>query len=63
MGKNFEINKYVIIDFVMIFIGCLIASLGVNLFLVNAKLLSGGATGIALMLQYLFDIPQEYLFS
>jgi len=57
MGKNFEINKYVIIDFVMIFIGCLIASLGVNLFLVNAKLLSGGATGIALMLQYLFDIP------
>ena len=57
MGKNFKINKYVIIDFVMIFIGCFIASLGVNLFLVNAKLLSGGATGIALMLQYLFDIP------
>lgn len=57
MGKNFKINKYVIIDFVMIFIGCLIASLGVNLFLVNAKLLSGGATGIALMLQYLFEIP------
>lgn len=57
MAKNFKINKYVLIDFVMIFIGCLIASLGVNLFLVNAKLLSGGATGIALMLQYLFDIP------
>lgn len=57
MGKNFKINKYVIFDFVMIFIGCFIASLGVNLFLVNAKLLSGGATGIALMLQYLFDIP------
>lgn len=57
MDKNFKINKYMLIDFVMIFIGCLIASLGVNLFLVNAKLLSGGATGIALMLQYLFDIP------
>lgn len=57
MAKNFKINKYVLFDFVMIFIGCLIASLGVNLFLVNAKLLSGGATGIALMLQYLFDIP------
>lgn len=57
MAKKFEINKYVLFDFVMIFIGCFIASIGVNLFLVNAKLLSGGATGIALMLQYLFDIP------
>jgi uncharacterized membrane-anchored protein YitT (DUF2179 family) len=57
MLSNFTINKHVILDFFIIFIGCLIASLGVNLFLVNAQLLSGGATGIALILQYLADIP------
>jgi uncharacterized membrane-anchored protein YitT (DUF2179 family) len=46
-----------ILDFIIIFLGCIIASLGVNLFLVNAQLLSGGATGVALILQYLSEIP------
>lgn len=50
-------NKFMILDFFIIFIGCLIASLGVNLFLVNARLLSGGATGIALILEYASNIP------
>ncbi|MGL5354853.1 MAG: YitT family protein [Clostridium sp.] len=50
-------NKSVILDFIVIFLGCLIASLGVNLFLTNAKLLSGGATGIALILEYTVNIP------
>ena len=49
-------NKTVILDFIIIFLGCLIASLGVNLFLTNAQLLSGGATGIALILEYTVDI-------
>ena len=57
MLHKFTINKHMILDFFIIFIGCLIASLGVNLFLVNAQLLSGGATGIALILQYLFEVP------
>lgn len=51
------INKHMLLDFIIIFIGCIIASLGVNLFLVNAQLLSGGATGIALILQYLYNVP------
>ncbi|MGL5086336.1 MAG: YitT family protein [Clostridium sp.] len=50
-------NKTVILDFIIIFLGCLIASLGVNLFLTNAKLLSGGATGVALILEYTVNIP------
>ncbi|WP_411169552.1 YitT family protein [Clostridium sp. MB05] len=57
MLHKFTINKHMILDFFIIFIGCLIASLGVNLFLVNARLLSGGATGVALILQYLFEVP------
>lgn len=45
------------IDIILIFLGCMIASLGVNLFLVHAKLLSGGATGVALILEYTLKIP------
>ena len=57
MFHRFSIKKYMILDFFLIFVGCIIASLGVNLFLVNAQLLSGGATGAALILQYLYNIP------
>ncbi|WP_418223099.1 YitT family protein [Clostridium isatidis] len=54
---KFKINNHMIIDFILITLGCFIASAGVNIFLVNAELLSGGVTGIALILQYLFNIP------
>ena len=57
MLSNFKITKYVLLDFLIIFIGCFIASIGVNLFLVNAKLLSSGVTGIALMIQYSLNVP------
>lgn len=57
MFGSISINKHMVLDFILIFIGCIIASLGVNLFLVNAQLLSGGATGVALILQYLYNIP------
>lgn len=50
-------NKSFYVDVVIIIIGCLISSLGVNLFLSNAGLLSGGVTGIGLILQYLWNIP------
>lgn len=52
--------KDFILDIIIIFIGCFIASLGVNLFLIHAKLLSGGATGIALILEYLTGINSGY---
>lgn len=44
-------------DILFIFLGCMIASLGVNLFLIHAKLLSGGATGVALILEYTLKVP------
>lgn len=46
-----------IIDVFFIFLGCMIASLGVNLFLSHARLLSGGSTGIGLILEYTLNIP------
>ncbi|MDO5518057.1 MAG: YitT family protein [Clostridium sp.] len=46
-----------ILDVIIIFIGCIIASLGVNIFLSHAQLLSGGATGVGLLLEYTLNIP------
>jgi len=46
-----------ILDTLLIFLGCIISSLGVNIFLSHARLLSGGATGIGLLLQYTMGIP------
>lgn len=46
-----------ILDTLLIFLGCIISSLGVNIFLSHAKLLSGGATGIGLLLEYTMGIP------
>lgn len=37
--------------------GCLIASCSINLFLVPSHLLTGGATGIAIILYYLAELP------
>lgn len=45
------------IDIFFILIGMFIFSVAVNLFIVNAKLLSGGLTGFSLILQYLCRIP------
>ena len=55
--KDLIRTKTFFIDVLVIVLGCFIYSLGVNLFLTNAKLVSGGVTGIALILQYISDIP------
>ena len=38
-------------------LGCLIASVSINLFVVPSHLLTGGATGVAIIFYYLFDLP------
>jgi len=47
-------------NLIFIIIGTLISALGINLFIVNANLLSGGVAGVALILQYVFNIPAGY---
>lgn len=42
---------------ILIVLGSLIIAIGVNLFIIPNKLLSGGISGIGLMLQYIFNIP------
>ncbi|MBL4933875.1 MULTISPECIES: YitT family protein [Clostridium] len=53
-------KKNLCLDILLIFVGCFIASLGVNIFLANAKLLSGGATGLALIIQYFTGFKAGY---
>lgn len=57
MGAYYYKYKGNIVDVFFIFLGCMIASMGVNLFLAHARLLSGGATGIALILEYTLKVP------
>ena len=54
------INKSIIKNIFLILVGSLISSLAINLFISKAKLLSGGASGISLIIQYLFDFPAGY---
>lgn len=42
---------------ILIVLGSLILAVAVNLFIIPNKLLSGGISGIGLMLQYVFNIP------
>jgi uncharacterized membrane-anchored protein YitT (DUF2179 family) len=59
MDKNF-FNKDALIDILFIIFGSFIGSIGINMFLIHAKLLSGGVTGIALIFQYLFKMQAGY---
>lgn len=54
------LDKDMIKDMIMVTIGAIVAALGINMFLVHANLLSGGLSGITLMLQYLTGFPAGY---
>lgn len=56
-----SLNKDNIIDLLFIILGSFLGSIGVNMFLIHAKLLSGGVTGLALIFQYLFKIQAGYI--
>jgi Uncharacterized conserved protein len=48
-------------DLLYIILGSFLGSIGINMFLTHAKLLSGGAAGIALIIQYTFNFQAGYL--
>lgn len=56
LKKQNQIIKRVI-ELLYILIGALIIAIGVNLFLLPNKMTTGGASGIATILYYLFDLP------
>lgn len=54
------INRQNIKNIILVVIGCILSAVGVNMFLVNAKLFSGGVSGIAILIQYAFKVPAGY---
>jgi uncharacterized membrane-anchored protein YitT (DUF2179 family) len=58
MKKKYSTNfKDLVKKTVLIILGSLIIAVAVNLFIIPNMLLSGGITGIGLMVQYIFKIP------
>ncbi|HEY5560494.1 MAG TPA: YitT family protein [Clostridiaceae bacterium] len=55
------INKANSTDIIFIMLGSFLGSIGINMFLIHAKLLSGGVTGLALILQYVFNFQAGYV--
>ena len=51
------ISKYQPLRYIGMIIGCLVASCSINLFIVPSHLLTGGATGIAIIVYYLTGFP------
>lgn len=60
MNLSNYVNKQNAKNVLFIILGTLISSAGINAFVVNAKLLSGGVSGVSLILQYVFKIPAGY---
>lgn len=55
-----NINRKNILRVLMIIMGSLIYSIGVNIFIIPHKFLSGGVAGIAIILQYITKLPSGY---
>lgn len=60
MKASIIFNRQNIKNIALVISGCLISAIGVNLFLINAKLFSGGLSGVAILIQYAFQIPAGY---
>lgn len=59
MKKTKDKNKILMIfkDAIFIILGAYLVSLGINMFLLPHKMTTGGASGIATILYYLFNVP------
>lgn len=54
--------KVVIYEIATIFFACLLIAVGLNLFLADAKLVSGGLTGISFLIEYVTGIQASLLY-
>lgn len=55
-----EGNEHIVKDIIMVIIGAFISALAINMFLIHAKLLSGGLSGVTLIVQYITGFPAAY---
>ena len=61
VSENEKLKKYktyhLVVDLIFIVVGAFLMSIGMNLFLLPHKMTTGGASGIATVIYYLFNIP------
>lgn len=55
-----NVNNQNVKNIIFIMLGALISSIGINMFIVHANLLSGGVSGVALIVQYITSFPAGY---
>ncbi|AVP53795.1 membrane protein [Clostridium tetani] len=60
MKSSKYLNKLSLKNIIFIILGSLISAIGINTFIVNASLLGGGVSGVALILEYTANIPTGY---
>ncbi|RXI44755.1 YitT family protein [Clostridium tetani] len=60
MKSSRYLNKLSLKNIIFIILGSLISAIGINTFIVNASLLGGGVSGLALILEYTMNIPTGY---
>lgn len=48
---------------ILVIFGSLLSAIGINMFIVNANLYSGGVSGIAILVQYATKIPSGYIIA
>ena len=63
---HLKMMRHRLLRYLGITVGCLLASCSINLFLVPSHLLTGGATGIAIIVYYLAQLPiglQTFLYN
>ncbi|RXI37716.1 YitT family protein [Clostridium tetani] len=60
MKSSKYLNKLSLKNILFIILGSLISAIGINTFIVNASLLGGGVSGVALILEYTMNIPTGY---
>ena len=57
LGKNFDLSRNSLVDYVYILVGALVQALAMRLFLIPAQLVSGGVSGIAQLVNYYLHWP------
>ena len=54
-SKKIQFNKKAVRDYIFIMIGAAIMAIGIGVFLVNAKVVPGGVSGLSMAIYYLTD--------
>ena len=61
MSKIRNKNAKIILDLIVILLGCILAALAIECFLIPNTILDGGITGVSIIIHKVFKIPLSFL--